>query len=78
NSIRKHWGVETKLHWVLDVAFGEDDSRVRKSNAPENLSILRRIALNKLKAESSVKKGIKVKRKKAGWDEEYLVKVLMA
>lgn len=78
NSICKHWGVETKLHWVLDVAFGEDDSRVRKSNAPENLSILRRIALNKLKAESSVKKGIKVKRKKAGWDEDYLVKVLMA
>ncbi|WP_299465530.1 ISAs1 family transposase [uncultured Microscilla sp.] len=78
DSVRKHWGVETKLHWVLDVAFREDDSCVRKGNAPENLSILRRIALNKLKAEKSVKRGIKVKRKKAGWDEDYLIKVLLA
>ena len=57
-AIRKHWGVETKLHWILDVAFKEDDSRVRKGNAPENLSILRRIALNKLKAENTIKTGL--------------------
>lgn len=77
-GIRQHWGVETKLHGVLDIAFREDQSRIRKGNAAENLSILRRIALNKLKAESSLKRGIKVKRKRAGWDEDYLIKVLLS
>lgn len=76
HAVRSHWGIETKLHWVLDIAFREDDSRVRKDHAPENLAIIRHIAVNKLKNETSLKRGIKAKRKKAGWDEQYLLKVL--
>ena len=76
--IRSHWGIETSLHWVLDVAFREDDNRTRIGNAPANLAILRHVALNKLRAEKSTKVGIKAKRKKAGWDNDYLIKVLRA
>ena len=76
NAVQAHWGIETKLHWVLDIAFREDDSRVRKGHADENLAIVRHIAVNKLKNEKSCKRGIKAKRKKAGWDNEYLLKVL--
>ncbi len=75
-AVQTHWGIETKLHWVLDVAFREDDSRVRKGHADENFTIARHIALNKLKNEKSLKRGIKGKRKKAGWDQQYLLKVL--
>jgi predicted transposase YbfD/YdcC len=73
---RAHWGIENSLHWVLDVAFREDDSRVRQGNADQNLAILRHIALNLLKQENSAKGGIKAKRLQAGWNEDYLVKVL--
>lgn len=76
SASRMHWGVENSLHWVLDVAFREDDSRVRVGNAAENLSVLRRMALNMLKSESSAKVGVAAKRKKAGWDEDYLIRVL--
>ena len=76
NAIRMHWGIENGLHWCLDVAFREDDSRVRKDNAPENLSVLRQIALNLLKAERTAKVGIKNKRLMAGWDNAYLAKLL--
>lgn len=76
-AIRRHWTVENSLHWVLDVGFGEDRSRIRKGNAPQNLATLRHIALNLLKQEKSVKVGIKSKRLKAGWDENYLLKVLL-
>jgi predicted transposase YbfD/YdcC len=75
-SVRSHWGIENPLHWVLDVAFHEDNSRIRKDNAPENFAILRHIALNLLNQEKSLKTGIKNKRFKAGWDNEYLAKVL--
>ncbi|EGJ29006.1 MULTISPECIES: ISAs1 family transposase [Moorena] len=75
-AIRGHWGIENQLHWVLDVQFSEDDSRIRKDNAPENLAIIRQIALNLLKQESTETTGIKTKRKKAGWDNDYLLKVL--
>lgn len=78
HAIRAHWGIETKLHWVLDVAFREDDSRIRKGHADENMAVLRHIALNKLKNEHSHKRGIKAKRKKAAWSESYLLKVLAA
>ena len=75
-AIRKHWCVENQLHWVLDVSFNEDDSRIRKDNAPENLAIIRHIALNLLKKEKTLTVGIKNKRKNAGWDDKYLIKVL--
>jgi predicted transposase YbfD/YdcC len=74
--IRAHWGVENGLHWVLDVAFREDDSRVRKGHGPELLAILRHMALNLLKQERTAKAGIKAKRLRAGWDDQYLLTVL--
>lgn len=76
NSVRDHWGVENSLHWVLDVAFQEDHSRVRAGNAPGNLSVLRHIAINLLRKEKTVKLGTKSKRLKAGWDNKYLEKIL--
>ncbi len=75
-NIRNHWGVENKLHWNLDVSFSEDASRKRIKNAAQNYSILLKIALNLLKNEKSEKQGIVGKRLKAGWNEEYLLKVL--
>ena len=74
--IRSHWSIENSLHWVLDIAFREDDSRIRKDHGPENVATLRHIALNLLKQDKSIKVGIKSKRKNAGWDERYLLKVL--
>lgn len=76
NARRSHWGVENCLHWVLDIAFNEDHSRVRKDNAPQNFAVLRHMALNLLKQEHTVKVGIKGKRLKCGWDTDYLLKVL--
>ena len=76
HAIRSHWGVENSLHWVLDVSFREDESRIRKKNAPENFAVLRHIALNLIKRETSLKKSIKSKRLRAGWDNDYLLKVL--
>ena len=75
-ATRGHWGIENSVHWVLDIAFREDECRVRKGNAAENLAILRRMALNLLKHETTSKGGIAVRRKRAGWDEAYLLKVL--
>ena len=74
--VRAHWCVETKLHWVLDVSFKEDANRTRTDNAAENLSIVRRVALNLLKDESTMKVGIAAKRKAAGWNTDYLQSVL--
>jgi len=77
-AVRSHWAVENCLHWVLDVSFREDESRVRKGTAPENFTMLRHIALNMIKKETSLKKSIKSKRLRAGWDNGYLLKVLSA
>jgi predicted transposase YbfD/YdcC len=74
--IRQHWGIENKLHWVLDVGFGEDLSRKRAGHAAQNFSLLNRIALNILKQEKTSKRGIKGKRLKAAWDHPYLLKLL--
>ena len=74
--VRSHWGVENSLHWVLDVAFREDDSRVRVGNAAENLALVRKITHNLLQHEKTLKRGIKTKRLKAGWDHSYLLTVL--
>jgi predicted transposase YbfD/YdcC len=75
-AVRSHWGVENSLHWVLDVTFDEDRSRIKKENAPENFGLLRRLALCLLKKESSSKRSIKGKRLRASWDEGYLQRVL--
>jgi len=73
---RSYWGIENRLHWVLDIAFNEDHSRVRKDNAPHNFAILRHMALNLLKQEKTAKGGIKAKRLQCGWNMDYLLKVL--
>jgi predicted transposase YbfD/YdcC len=75
-AIRQHWGIENKLHWVLDVAFDEDLDRKRAGHAAQNFSLLNRIALNLLKQETTFKRGIKGKRLKAAWNHPYLLKLL--
>lgn len=72
-SVRSHWAVENSLHWVLDVAFNEDHSRKRAGFAAQNFTLLNRIALNLVKNEKSTKIGVKGKRLKAGWDNQYLM-----
>lgn len=74
--VRGHWGIENSLHWVLDVVFDEDRSRVRKDHGPENFGLLRRMAVSMLKAEQS-KGSTPVKRLKAGWNNDFLEKVLL-
>jgi predicted transposase YbfD/YdcC len=75
-AIRDHWQIENGLHWVLDIAFHEDASRIRKDHAPQNMAILRHIALNLLKHTPPDRIGIAAKRKMAGWDDAYLLRVL--
>jgi hypothetical protein len=74
--VRTHWHIENQLHWVLDVTFREDDSRIRTGDAAQNMTVLRHMALNLIKREQSTKRSIRGKRLKAGWDEDYLAKVL--
>jgi len=75
-AVRSHWGVENSLHWVLDMTFREDESRIRKGNAPDNFAIIRHIALNFIKNEKSAKISVRAKRKKSAWDNAYLEKIL--
>lgn len=73
---RSHWQIENQVHWVLDIAFREDESRVRKDHAPQNLAVLRHMALNLLKKEKTAKGGIHAKRLQAGWNNDYLLAIL--
>lgn|SRR3989338_40289 len=75
-GVRKHWNIEINLHWSLDVSFADDLNRSRTGNSAENLSIIKRIALNLLKQDTATKTGITAKRKKAGWDNKYLKNIL--
>ena len=77
-AVRSHWSIENSLHWVLDVVFREDDSRVRTGHAPENMALLRQMAVSLLQREKTAKVGVQTKRLKAGWDNTYLAKVLSA
>ncbi len=77
-AVRSHWGIENGLHWVLDVAFGEDQSRTRAGHSAENLALVRKLALNLLRLEPTRKHGIKASRLRAGWDQDYLLRVLGA
>ena len=76
HAVRAHWSVENNLHWVLDIAFDEDRNRTRNGYSAANLAIIRHITLNLIKSEKTSKVGVKTKRAKAGWDNQYLLKVL--
>jgi predicted transposase YbfD/YdcC len=75
-GVRSHWGIENNLHWQLDVSFREDESRKREGYAAQNFSILNRITLNLIKHEQSKKRSVKGKRLDAGWNNDYLLKIL--
>lgn len=75
-AIRLHWGIENQLHWVLDVTFGEDDSRIRRGHGPENFTLLRRLAISALNQETSLKRSIRQKAKLASMKPDYMMKVL--
>ncbi len=74
--VRGHWSIENSLHWVLDIAFREDDCRIRKGHGAQNFAVLRHLALNLLGQDTTAKCGINAKRKKAGWDENFLLNIL--
>jgi predicted transposase YbfD/YdcC len=76
--VRGHWGIETRLHWSLDVTFAEDQSRVRKDRGPENLGMLRRLVVSLLQQDTSCKASLRGKRLIAGWNDEALLKILAA
>ena len=75
-AVRQHWGIENSLHWVLDVSFREDDCRIRQDAGAQTMSVLRHMALNLIRRESHHKRGIKARRKRAGWDRRYLMQIL--
>ena len=75
-AVRGHWGIENQVHWVLDMSFGEDGSRIRKDHGAANMSLLRRLTLNLIRREQTAKSSLKGKRKRAGWDNRYLETVL--
>jgi hypothetical protein len=77
-AIRLHWSIENQLHWSLDVTFAEDACRVRSAHAPQNLSLLRRIALNALNREQSFHRSVRQKSNRAAMDDVYMLKILAA
>jgi len=74
--VRAHWAIENNLHWVLDLAFDEDSNRTRIGHSAANLAVIRHIALNLIKAEDTAKVGVKTRRLMAGWDNDYLLKII--
>ena len=76
DSVRNHWAIENSLHWVLDVSFNDDQSRIRKGNAPQNIAIIRHLSLNMLRSVKKKRQSIKGLRKKAGWDNDVLKEIL--
>ena len=75
-AVRSHWQIENSVHWVLDIAFREDECRIRMGHGPENFAVLRHIALNLLRQETTFQGSIKSKRHRAGWNDSYLKKVV--
>ena len=75
-GIRTHWEIENRVHWVLDVAMGEDSNRARKGESTQNLALVRKLALHLLRHEHAMQVGIAAKQKRAGWDHDYLLKIL--
>jgi hypothetical protein len=75
-TVRAHWGIENSLHYVLDVAFGEDGSRIRKDKGPENMTILRKQALTVARSDTETKSSIIRRRKQMAWSNEYLERLL--
>jgi len=75
-AIRQHWAIENALHWVLDVTFREDDSRVRDQCAARNLAVLRRMAINLVGRDGSTKASVRARRKRAAWDNDYMLQLL--
>jgi len=75
-AVRNHWGTENRQHWILDVAFSEDASRVRRDHGPANLAMLRRLALSILQTDASTQDSLRGKRQRAGWDDEFLLTLL--
>ncbi len=75
-ALRGHWAIENSLHWVLDMSFGEDQSRIRKHNAPHNMAVMRHVALNLLQKAKTKRQSIKRLRKMAGWDDQILNHIL--
>jgi predicted transposase YbfD/YdcC len=78
SAIRQHWGIENSLHWTLDVTFHEDESRIRSLHSPQNFALLRRIALNALERESSFRRSIRQKSRRAAMNDRYMLSVLAA
>ena len=78
NAIRTHWGIENQVHWTLDVTFNEDHCRVRSGNSPRNLALLRRMALNALNQEKSLKRSLRQKMKRAAMNNDYMMTVLQS
>lgn len=77
-AIRRHWTIENGLHWVLDVTFAEDQSRVRDERAARNLALLRKIAINLVNRDHATRGSVRAKRKRAAWDDSYLLELLSA
>ena len=78
HAVRAHWGIENRLHWLLDVSFGEDGSTIRKDNAPQNLSLLKKIVLNLIRLDTTAKAktSLRLRRKQAVWDDDVKMNML--